>query len=173
VVTELYYPVYIKGFKETYGTVCQLETAWKISNSYFYTQGYYPTYMKPLPKPDQIFELSCCGLYWIYSRAFVLAKTGACGDFAIALATLLHDALGCKTRVVNFKGWDHAIPEVMVNGTWYVFDITYTTPQSPVPANKYYEYLAANYPNIASSIKGFIDYETGEDVSIEQGFPGE
>jgi len=60
----------------------------------------------------------------------------------------------------------------MVNGTWYVFDVTYTTPQSPVPVNKYYEHLATQYSNIALSIKGFIEYDTGEDISIEHGFPG-
>jgi len=171
-ITELYYPVYIKSFKDTYGTVCHLETAWKVSNSYFYTQGYYTTYMKPVPKPGQIFQMRTLGVNWWYGKVFVLAKTGTCEDFAIALATLLRDVLGCRTRVVVFRGWDHAVPEVMVNATWYVFDITYTTPQSPVPVNKYYEYLATHYPNIASSIKGFIEYETGEDVSIEHGFPG-
>jgi hypothetical protein len=60
----------------------------------------------------------------------------------------------------------------MVNGTWYVLDVTYTTRQAPVPVNKYYEYLATHYSNIASSIKGFIEYGTGEDVSLEHGFPG-
>jgi hypothetical protein len=172
VTTELYYPLYIKSFKDTYGTACQLETAWNISNSYFYTQGYYTTYMKPVPKPGQIFQLRILGVKWWYGKVFVLAKTGTCEDFAIALTTLLHDVLGCETRVVVFQGWDHAVPEVMVNTTWYVFDVTYTTPQSPVPVNKYYEYLATRYPNIASSIKGFIEYETGEDVSLEHGFPG-
>ena len=171
-ITELYYPVYIKSFKDTYGTVCQLETAWNISNSYFYTQGYYTTYMKPVPKPGQIFQLRTLGVNWSYDKVFVLAKTGTCEDFAIALATLLHDVLGCETRVVVFKGWDHAVPEVMVNGTWYVFDVTYTIPQSPVPVNKYYEYLATHYPNIASSLRGFIKYGTGEDISIEHELPG-
>jgi len=169
IVTESYYPVYIGSLRNTYGASCQLNTAWSIATKYF--QDYYSTYGKAVPKPAQMFELHCCGIHWIYHPAFVLAKTGACGDFAVALATLLRDVLGCKTRVMAFEGWDHGVPEVMVNGTWYVFDITYTTPQSPVPANKYYEYLAANYSNIASSIKGFIDYETGEDVSIEHGFP--
>jgi hypothetical protein len=172
VLTESYYPVYIEGFKNTYGASCQLETAWSISNNYFYTQGYYATYMKPVPKPGQIFQLRPLGVNWSYDKAFVLAKTGTCEDFAVALKTLLHDALGCKTRVVVFKGWDHAIPEVMVNGTWYVFDITYTTPRSPIPAYKYYEYLTTYYSNIASNIMGFIEYETGEDVSPEHGFPG-
>jgi hypothetical protein len=172
VITELYYPVYIEGFKNAYGTSCQLETAWNISNDYFHTQGYYATYRKPVPKPEQIFQLRPLGVNWSYNKAFVLAKTGSCEDFAIALTTLLHDVLGCKTRVVVFQGWDHAVPEVMVNGTWYVLDITYTTSQSPIPANKYYEYLTIYYPNEASNITGFIEYETGEDVSLEHGFPG-
>lgn len=172
VVNELYYPVYIEDFENAYGTSCQLETAWSISNNYFYAQGYYTTYREPVPKPGQIFQLRPLGVNWSYDKVFVLAKTGSCEDFAIALSTLLYDVLGCKTRVVVFKGWDHAVPEVMVNGTWYVFDVTYTTPQSPVPVNKYYEYLTTYYPEVASSIKGFIEYETGEDVSLEHGFPG-
>jgi hypothetical protein len=68
------------------------------------------------------------------------------------------------------RGWDHAVPEVMVNYTWYVFDITYTTSQTPIPAYKYYEYLTTCYSNIASSIKGFIEYGTGEDLSVEHRF---
>ena len=170
IVTASYYPAYIGTLRNTYGASCQLNTAWSIATKYF--QDYYSTYGKAVPKPAQIFELHCCGIHWIYRPAFVLAKTGACGDFAIALATLLHDALGCRTRVVSFEGWDHGVPEVMVNGTWYAFDITYTTPQSPVPANKYYEYLNIYYPKVASNITGFIEYETGEDISIEHGFPG-
>jgi len=87
------------------------------------------------------------------------------------LTMLLRDALGCKTCVV-FKGWDHAVPEVMVNYTWYVFDITIQHLKPPIPTYKYYEYLTTYYSNIASSIKGFIEYETGEDISLEHGFPG-
>jgi len=170
VVTELYYPVYVGSLRNTYGASCQLNTAWSIATKYL--QDYYSTYSKAVPKPAQIFELRYSGIHWIYRRAFVLARTGSCGDIAIAVTTLLHDVLSCKTRVVVFQGWDHAVPEVMVNSTWYVFDISYTTPQYPVPANKYYEYLAAHYPNIASNITGFIEYETGEDVSLEHGFLG-
>jgi hypothetical protein len=167
VVTELYYPVYIGSLKNTYGASCQLEVAWNITNNYFRVQGYYPTYGVPVPKPAQIFELSDLRMHWMYRKAFVLAKTGSCGDIAIALTTLLHDALGCKTRIVIFHGVDHVIPEVMVNETWYVFDISYTTSQFPVPADKYFEYLTTYYPNVASSTEGFTDYETGEDVSLE------
>jgi hypothetical protein len=167
VVTELYYPVYIGSLKNTYGASCQLEVAWNITNNYFRVQGYYPTYGVPVPKPAQIFELSDLRMHWMYRKAFVLAKTGSCGDIAIALTTLLHDALGCKTRIVIFHGVDHVIPEVMVNETRYVFDISYTTSQFPVPADKYFEYLTTYYPNVASSTEGFTDYETGEDVSLE------
>ncbi len=172
VVTELYYPVYIEDFKNAYGTSCQLETAWSISNNYFYAQGYYTTYGKPVPKPGQIFQLRPLGVNWLYDKVFVLAKTGSCEDFAIALSTQLYDVLGCKTRVVVFKGWDHAVPEVMINGAWYVFDIDYTTTQTPIPTYKYYEYLTTYYSNRASSIKGFIEYETGENISLEHGFSG-
>jgi hypothetical protein len=169
VTVELYYPVYIANIKNTYGAFCQLNTAWSIATKYL--QDYYSTYGKAIPKPAQIFELRYSGIHWIYRRAFVLARTGSCGDIAIAVTTLLRDVLGCKTRVVVFQGRDHAVPELMVNGTWYVFDTNYTTPQYPVPANKYYEHLTIYYPEVASKITGFIEYETGEDVSLEHGFP--
>jgi len=60
----------------------------------------------------------------------------------------------------------------MVNYTWYVFDITYHlyNISNPIPAYKYYEYLTTCYSNIASSIKGFIEYGTGEDLSVEHRF---
>jgi hypothetical protein len=170
VVTELYYPVYIGSLRNTYGASCQLNTAWSIATKYL--QDYYSTYSKAVPKPAQIFELRYSGIHWIYRRAFVLARTGSCGDIAIAVTTLLNDVLSCKTRVVVFQGCDHAVPEVMVNSTWYVFDISYTTLQYPVPANRYYEYLTIYYPEVALNITGFIEYETGEDVSLEHGFPG-
>jgi len=166
---ELYYPIYIANIRNTYGVSCQLNTAWSIATRYL--QDYYSTYGKAVPKPAQIFELRYSEIHWIYRRAFVLARTGSCGDIAIAVTTLLHDVLNCKVRVVVFQGWDHAIPEVMVNNTWYVFDISYTTPQYPVPTNKYYEYLTIYYPEVASNIMGFIEYETEKDVSLEHGFP--
>jgi len=64
--------------------------------------------------------------------AFVL-KTGACGDYALALAKALKD-LGCETRVISVMGADHAFLEVLARGKWYVFDVTYTTPDKPVEA---------------------------------------
>jgi len=167
---ELYYPVYIANIKNTYGAFCQLNTAWSIATKYL--QDYSSTYGEAVPKPAQIFELRYSGIHWIYRKAFVLARTGSCGDIAIAVTTLSRDVLGCKTRVVVFQKWDHAVPEVMVNSTWYVLDINNKTPKHPCPANKNYEYLATHYPNIASNITGFIEYETGEDVSLEHGFPG-
>jgi hypothetical protein len=69
------------------------------------------------------------------------------------------------------QGWDHAVPEVMVN--WYMVRVRHHlyNPSIPSPrVTKYYEYLATRYSNIASSIKGFIEYGTGEDLSVEHGF---
>jgi hypothetical protein len=61
----------------------------------------------------------------------VVASTGACEDFVLRLTALLRDALGCETRMVIFEGVDHAMPEAMINGTWYMFNISYTTLKEP------------------------------------------
>jgi len=72
--------------------------------------------------------------------AFVL-KTGACGDYALALAKALED-LGCETRVVSVMGADHAFPEVLAREKWYVFDVTYTTPDKPVETRLWARHIA-------------------------------
>jgi len=106
-----------------------------------------------------------------------VARMGTCGEFAMGLARLLRDSLGCETRMVTFKALDHEFPEVKANGTWYVFDLTYTTPDKHVEASKYAEYLQNKcaienrFCEVShAGFKGLVDAVTGEDLRREHGF---
>jgi hypothetical protein len=129
------YPKYVEEMRARYGVHCSLDTAWVAALEY--SRSFHNTYGKLEPKP-QMYELIPEGMLDPFEAA---VRTGACEDFARGLARLLRDSLGCETRVVAFKTENHAFPEVMVNGTWYVFDLTYTTRDKPVKADEYAEYL--------------------------------
>ena len=126
-----------------------IECVWSFVYWYYHNyrgdKGFIPTYGKPCPKPRQLLvrldEL-------INNRDFVsklaaISGTGACEDFALAITRLVRDLYGCEIRiVVDAHGrWDHAIPEVKINGVWYVIDITYTTKETYIEASKYAEHL--------------------------------
>jgi len=152
-----------------------LECVWSLTLRY--KDEFVPTYRTPCAKPRQLllkFTFKAPPIFMqIDTRDFVAklaasAGTGACLDFAIGVTKILSD-LGFETRVVSFLGWDHAIPEVKINGTWFVIDAVYTTPNNPVPASMYGDYLKAYHSDIYASLKGLLDFDTGLDVSGEHG----
>jgi len=100
--------------------------------------------------------------------AFVL-KTGACGDYALALAKALED-LGCETRVVSVMGADHAFPEVLSGGKWYVFDATYTTSDKPVEARLWARHVAEAKRPFYNAVARLVELRTGDDLTEEHGF---
>jgi len=164
-----FYPPYVNMLRMKYGTKCSLEATWSLSVDYY--EHFYNTYKSDYPKP-QLYPL-------IQSKDLLaaLVRTGSCADFAYGLARLLKDSLGCETRVVAFKSIDHVFPEVKINGTWYVFDLTYTTRDKPVEASKYAEYLHNKCmvePRfcevLCAGFKGLVNAVTGEDLRREHGF---
>jgi hypothetical protein len=164
------YPVKVKEMKNLYGTRCALENAWSIAKA---TRASFTfTYRVNVPKPRQLMIASDTKYIWVPRGLIAVADTGTCEDFAIELTTLLRDVLGCEARVVTFVDYDHALPEVKIDGVWYVLDISYTTPAGPVKAEDYWRYLENNtrYSQIVAEAKGLVDRETGEDVSAEHGF---
>jgi hypothetical protein len=165
---EALYPRYVEELKARHGNGRSLERAWGMAVEYF--RDFHFTYGRPCPKPRQLSVLLCGEKYaWVFRELEALARTGSCEDFALGLTTLLRDALGCEVRVVAFKGLDHAMPEVKVNGTWYVLDVSYTTLEGPVRAEEYMGYLWAHCGDVASKVRGVVDRETGLDVSHEHG----
>jgi hypothetical protein len=162
------YPVKVKEMKNLYGTRCTLENAWNIAKA---TRASFTfTYKVNVPKPRQLMIPGGDRYLWVPRELIAVANTGSCEDFAIELTTLLRDVLGCEARVVAFVGYDHALPEVKVDGTWYVLDIGYTTRAGPVKAEDYWKHLERNYPRVAAEARGLVDRETGRDVSAEHGF---
>jgi hypothetical protein len=164
------YPVKVEEMKNIYGTRCTLENAWSIVNAT--NKNFMFTYRVNVPKPRQLMIPGDDRYLWVPRGLIAVADTGTCEDFAIELTTLLRDVLGCEARVVAFEDYDHALPEVKIDGVWYVLDISYTTPAGPVRAEDYWEYLENNtrYSQIVAEAKGLVDRETGKDVSSEHGF---
>ena len=175
---QLLYPMQVTDLKTRYGSYCSLENAWLVAKEFGKT--YFNVYgingrvgFKLFPKIGE-FELIPVELQ---ERLSAVARIGTCGEFAMGLARLLRDSLGCETRMVAFKTLDHEFPEVKANGTWHVFDLTYTTPDKPVEASKYAEYLQ-NKCTIENrfcvvfhaGFKGLVDVVTGEDLRREHGF---
>ncbi len=123
-----------------------------------------------------IFNILYVYLVWFdgYGKLVVLQKKGNCEEFAIAIKTLLRDAAELKTRTVSMEGVDHAYPEVYWNGSWWVFDAIFTTPEYPVKAGDYAEYLKENkleyIRNVYECLSNLKESETGKYVLAEHGF---
>ncbi|WP_290902753.1 transglutaminase domain-containing protein [Ferroglobus sp.] len=130
---------YKNEFDGTYGRNESLPNRVLFSNSGFYL-GFTPLFLTYLEWFDG------------YGKLIVLQKKGNCGEFAIAIKTLLRDVTGLKTRVVSMEGFDHAFPEVYWNGSWWVFDGIFTTPNHPVKAESYAEYLKENKRNVYENL---------------------
>lgn len=108
------------------------------------------------------------------SKFIISQKLGACGEFARSIALLVTDVTGYETRIVECQGVDHAIPEVKIDGTWWVLDRTYTTQQNPVQVEEYSEYLRMLYEEhnwtIYSNLVNMEDIENGKSLFESHGF---
>jgi hypothetical protein len=171
-LVEVEYPKKVEVLRNSVGDKCLLDKAWDLVKHY--KGDFISTYKTIWPKPRQLI-IRFGPLTLEPSRVFAaklaaVSGTGACEDFALGATQLLSDVLGCETRVVAFLGEDHALPEVKVSDAWYVVDITYTTPESPVKASEYAEHLRATRPCLYSRVKGVIEAYTGRDLSAEHGF---
>jgi hypothetical protein len=175
---QLLYPMHVTNLKTRYGSYCSLENAWLVAKEF--SETYFNVYginervgFKLFPKIGE-FNLIPMELREVLSA---VARVGTCGEFAMGLTRLLRDSLGCETRIAAFKTLDHEFPETKINGTWYVFDLTYTTPDKPVEASKYAEYLQnkciveKRFREVfCAGFEGLVDAVTGEDLREEHGF---
>ena len=160
-------------FNKRFPTKCvDIDCLWNFVK--YYASEFVSTHEKPCPKPRQLLIrlplLSDINNRDFVAKLAVASRTGACLDFALGATKLIEDFYGCKVRVVEFIGWDHVVPEVEVNGIWYVIDVTYTTKDYPVKASEYADYLRRNYPSIYINLKRLVDFDTGQDLSREHGF---
>ena len=105
-----------------------------------------------------------------YEKLVVIQKKGNCGEFAIAIKTLLRDVTGLKTRIVHMEGFDHAFPQVYWNGSWWVLDAIFTTPDDPVKAGRYANYLKENKRFVYDNLYNLKEDETGISILAEHGF---
>lgn len=113
---------------------CVLELAKK------YTADFFNTYKHKYPKPRQLL-VNSFNIEFVKKLAAIL-KTGACEDYSLGLAKLIEGVYGLRTRIISFINWDHAMPEVEIDGTWYVLDLVFTTPNQIVKVSEYAEHLS-------------------------------
>lgn len=80
---------------------------------------------------------------------------------------------GCyrdENKSVHMEGFDHTFPEVYWNGSWWVFDGIFTTPNFPVRAENYAEYLKECKRNVYENLYNLREDETGISILTEHGF---
>ncbi|RLE48409.1 MAG: hypothetical protein DRJ18_02085 [Candidatus Methanomethylicota archaeon] len=126
------------------------------------------TYGASIAKPRELLRLPFVDTDEV-SKLAAIAKTGACFDFALGIARVLND-LGCPARIVEVRGVDHAVPEVMIGNEWYVIDALYTTRNQPVEASQWASYLVKNRPRCFNAIAKLTDMSTGMDITAQHGF---
>lgn len=172
---------YSQLFKENLRAGDELNSSWVVAAKY--RDEFEGTYGKNETLPNRIitrdsgFYLGFTPLFATYltwfegfEKLIVLQKKGNCVEFAIAIKILLKDVTGLKTRVVQMEGFDHAFPEIYWNGSWWVFDGIFTTPNRPVRADSYAGYLKENKRNVYENLYNMRDGRTGFSVLAEHGF---
>ena len=143
-----------------------LDCIWNFTRSI--ADEFNATYGASIAKPQNLLRLPFVDIDEV-SKLAAIAKTGACFDFALSMTRVLND-LGCPARIVEVRGVDHAVPEVMIGDKWYVIDALYTTRNQPVEASLWASYLAKNKPECFNAIAKLIDMNTGMDITAEHGF---
>ncbi|HII02383.1 TPA: hypothetical protein HA351_12280 [Methanosarcinaceae archaeon] len=135
----------------------ELNATWKTANLY-YNNTFSSSYSKEnalvpsreLTTPEGVITLlfnPVLMLYFIiepidgFSKLTITQRNGACGEFASDMNLLLEDITGFETRIINMQGHDHALPEIKINGIWWVFDRAWTTEYEPIKTCDYASYL--------------------------------
>jgi len=172
---EVEYGNIINTYKAMYSSYLDreglLNATWKITKTYE-EEMFQPTYGTPtiLLSDVAILFVPTLTIYSLsggLNKIIVVQKAGRCSEFATAITTLLKDITSIETRKVYFEGVDHALPEVYLNGEWWVFDATYTTPKYPVRAVNYASHLK---PKIRKCVARIIEESTNLNVLSEHGF---
>lgn len=116
--------------------------------SRIFTDNYIP-YVNPL---FQIYFFNDMGL----NKIILLQRGGNCGEFSNSVALLLNISTNHETRVISMQGADHGFPEVKIYQKWWVVDKIYTTPEKPIDAIQFSNYipqdLNSNIANLESSL---------------------
>lgn len=111
---------------------------------------YMGTYAVSVVKPRSLLSSPFVSMDDV-SKLATITKTGACLDFALGITEILSD-LGCTAHVVEIRGANPAIPEVMIGDRWYVIDALFTTPDYPNETHQWAKYLARSRYEIISKL---------------------
>jgi hypothetical protein len=104
-----------------------------------------------------------------FAKLKVTQRSGACGEFASDMTLLLEDITEFETRIINMQGHDHALPEVKINGVWWVFDRAWTTECEPIKTYDYASYLSQERNYLFEEISNLEDHSQAS-LLTEHGF---
>lgn len=105
-----------------------------------------------------------------YGKIALFTQTGNCGEFSQAIVYMINSTLDIPTRSLHFKGVDHEFPEIFIDGSWYIFDKTYTTQRSPVKSEDYAEYIENSNQELSNCIVDLKQVRSDISLLEEHGF---
>ncbi|MBN1432555.1 MAG: transglutaminase domain-containing protein [Methanomicrobiaceae archaeon] len=94
---------------------------------------------------------------------------GNCSEYAGAIAYLANRTLEVPSRFVIMYGYDHKFAEIKTEEGWLILDPIKTTPESPVKAEDYAEYLLNSNPLVYEELTG-ISSTDGVSLLLVHGF---
>ncbi len=105
-----------------------------------------------------------------FYKLIIVQNAGACGEFSNSMGLLLKDITGFDTRVIAMEGKDHALPEINIDGQWWVFDRTFTTQDYPVESLTYNSFIEESRPNLFTAIHNLREVNENNSLLDEHGF---
>lgn len=94
---------------------------------------------------------------------------GNCSEYARAVLYLVNRTLEVPSRFVIMYGYDHKFAEIKAEEGWLILDPIKTTPESPVRAEDYAEYLQISNPRVYEQVRGICSTD-GESLLSVHGF---
>jgi len=105
-----------------------------------------------------------------YGKAALLTERGNCGEFSQAIVYMINATMNLPTRSLHFQGQDHELPEILINGSWYVFDRTFTTQSYPVKSEDYAAYIKEKDESFFNNIANIKKIRSDVYLLEEHGF---
>lgn len=96
-----------------------------------------------------------------YQKLLIVQQKGNCGEFSQSITFLLNDTTHFPTRVINFEGIDHMMPEIEIDNQWWVVDEVFLTPEKPIISYNLSRYVDESIRDNIANI-----YSSTEDKSL-------
>jgi len=82
-----------------------------------------------------------------YQKLLIVQQKGNCGEFSQSIVFLLNDTTHFPTKLINFEGIDHMMPEIEINNQWWVVDKVFLTHEKPINSYNLSNYIGEDIRN--------------------------